>query len=48
MFNIYVVHDMSVFNVPSTTLSLMHIAPRQVALTQYILLLYVTELFWLN
>ena len=44
MFNIYAVHDMYMFNVPSAKLSHIHIVPKYVVWTQYILHSYVTRL----
>ena len=44
MLNIYVVHNMPMFNVPVAKLSLMYTAPNHVVYTQYILFTYVTKL----
>ena len=43
MFNIYDIHDVSVFNLPYVKLYHMHIALHHVVLTQYILLPHVTR-----
>ena len=48
MFNIYVVHDLLMFNIPSVKLSPMHIVLNHVVLTLCILLSQVTRLLLLK